>query len=122
MGHHPVFGEITALSDGVMMIKVEIPEFIQERMEERGIEIPMDIPDTVELSIADKARFFQDGNPADSMPFSVGDRVAVIAGMGAFGEPQAWMISDYATARQRMQDRPMDRPERRNPPPRRRDN
>ena len=115
----PVFGEIIALSDGVMTIRVEIPEFIQERMDDRGIEPPLDMPDTVELSIAEKARFFQEGNPTDAMPFGVGDRVAVIAGMGGFGLPQAWLISDYDTAMQRMHDRPMDRPERQNNPPRR---
>ncbi len=99
----PVFGTITALSDDSITISIEIPGFVQAKLDERGIELPADIPDSVTLSISERTHYAQSSEEVDAMPFGVGDQVAVLAGAGEFfGGPVACIISDYASAEARM--------------------
>lgn len=98
----PAFGEITALSEDSVTIKPEVPDFIQEKMDERGIE-PPELPDEVTMALTDHTRFLQDSEQVDSNPFKVGDHVALMAGAEQDGGPAAWVMCDYATAQKRME-------------------
>jgi hypothetical protein len=99
----PVFGTITALSADSITINIEIPDFVQAKLDERGIELPTDIPDSVTLSIVERTHYAQSSEEVDTMPYGVGDQVAVLAAAGEFfGGPVACIISDYASAEARM--------------------
>jgi len=102
---HPVFGEIISTADGEVTIAVEIPDFIQAELTERGIELPADLPSEVTLRIAARTKFIVQGEEVTENPFAVGDKVAVIAGPGREGEPAAWAMSDYDSAQRRMEER-----------------
>jgi hypothetical protein len=102
---HPAFGVITKLSADSITIKPEVPDFIAKRMQEKGRELPGDLPETLTFNIGERTRFAADGEKADRSQFKVGDKVAVMA----FGDPKsgltAGMITDLATAQQKMDQR-----------------
>jgi len=100
----PIFGEITALSADSVTITPEVPEFIQNMLDERGIEPPADLPESITLALAERTRFVLDGEPVEDNPFKVGDQVALMAGPDREGERAVWAMSDYATAEARMEE------------------
>jgi len=109
-GFHPVFGEITSLTAESVTITPEIPAFITERMEERGIEPPDDaafeLPDEITALIDEETTFFVEGEEVESNPFAVGDKVGMHLSRAEEGaESTALSICDSATAEQRMQER-----------------
>lgn len=100
----PAFGEITALSDSEVTISTEIPDFVQAMLDERGITPPGDMPATVTLVIGERTKFFVDSAEADGNPFSVGDKVALLAGPGGDSQPAVWAMSDYASAQAKCEE------------------
>jgi hypothetical protein len=100
----PAFGEITALSDSEVTISTEIPDFVQAILDERGITPPGDMPASVTLAISERTKFFVDSAEADGNPFSVGDRVALLAGPGGDGQPAVWAMSDYTSAQAKCEE------------------
>ena len=99
----PVFGTITSLTDDSVTIKIEIPDFVLDRMQENGRELPADIPSEVTLKYGDRTRFIVNGEPVDGMPFKVGDQV-VAMGIKLEGDVAAAAIADMASAKQRMEE------------------
>lgn len=100
----PLFGTITALSGDSITITPEVPDFVADELQQRGMQVPTDLPSSVTLSIVERTRFAKDGAQVESDPFSVGDKVAIIGwrGRGGEGEPLAAIISDYASAQQKL--------------------
>jgi len=102
---HPAFGVITKIDDKEVTISPEVPEFIADRLKEHGVELPKDLPDSITATIREPTRFVVDGEVVEKNPFSKGDHVAVIIVMGREGKPVAFAITDYATAKKRMEER-----------------
>ena len=101
----PAFGVITKITDDSVTISPEVPDFIAERLKERGVELPMDLPESVTAAILEPTRFVVDGEVVEQNPFGKGDHVALIIVMGREGKPVAFAITDYATAKKRMEER-----------------
>jgi hypothetical protein len=101
----PLFGEIVALTSDSVTLSLEIPDFVQLKLEERGLAPPDEMPHEITLTLSDNAKFFVQGDEATGIPFVVGDEVAVMAGPSAGDAPAVWIMSDYESARMRMAER-----------------
>jgi hypothetical protein len=101
----PVFGKITKLTDSEVTIKVEVPDFVAERMKEKGKDLPADMPSEVTLKIGDRTRYIVNSERVDAMPFKVGDSVAAM-GIKLDDTLAAAVISDLASAKARMEQGP----------------
>ncbi len=99
----PVFGKITSVTDDEISLKVEIPDFILERMTGMGREIPEDLPDEVTVKYGERTRFRAHGGFADSLPFKVGDLVMAVVVRNE-EELGAVMICDLATVKERLEE------------------
>lgn len=96
----PAFGEIIAMDEGSITIRPEIPAFIQAKMDERGFDKEIELPAELVFGLGEKTRYVVDGEPSESNPFSIGDKVAVSGGKG--GQKPAFAVADYATVEARM--------------------
>jgi len=101
-GAPPVFGEITAMNGDSATIRIELPDFILERMQESGREMPADLPSEVTVTLGDKMRFAQNSEQVDENPFGVGDMVVVVVRRGGGDTPVAFLMADWASAEARM--------------------
>ena len=101
----PAFGVITKITDDAVTIRPEVPDFIAERLEDRSVDLPKDLPESVTAAILEPTRFVVDGEVVEQNPFGKGDQVAVVIVMGREGKPVALAITDYATAKKRMEER-----------------
>lgn len=98
----PVFGTISEITDDRVTISIELPGFVLDHMAERGVEVPADLPESVTLALGARTHYLVDNQPADDNPFSIGDKVAVMAGRNDDSEPVAFAIVDWATVELRI--------------------
>jgi hypothetical protein len=107
----PMFGTVTAVSAGSLTIRPEVPDFLAGMMQEHGIEAPQ-LPDSITVQLDERTKFFENSTEADSNPFAVGDKVAIMGG-GPKSDKAAKAVSDYATAQTRMANMKEKRAEKR---------
>lgn len=100
-GPRPAFGVITSIDGDSLTLAPEIPDFVAERMEEHGRDLP-ELPDSITVVLGERTRFLVEGEPVDELPFAVGDHVAVMGGLD--GEHPAFAVADYATVEQHMEE------------------
>ncbi|MBN2081229.1 hypothetical protein JW859_03365 [bacterium] len=98
----PVFGEITKISGDQVTVKIEIPDFIMEKMDEAGRELPADMPEEITLIVGKRTRYMSGGEMNEANPFNVGDDIAAMTRLNINDEPEALVISDLAGAEEFM--------------------
>lgn len=96
----PLFGEILSISEGSITIAPKIPDFIAEKMAERGMELPTDLPSETTISLTADTKWFVDSEKADASSFAVGDLVAIVIKPNNDGQPTALKVADAQTAKQ----------------------
>lgn len=96
----PLFGEILSISEGSITIAPKIPDFIAEKMAERGMELPTDLPNEATISLTVDTKWFVDSEKADASSFAVGDLVAIVIKPNNDGQPTALKVADAQTAKQ----------------------
>jgi hypothetical protein len=94
-GPRPVFGELIAIDGDSWTIAPQIPEFIEDRMEERGRELP----DEITVSITDRTWFTYAGEDASAADFAVGDMIVVVPRRTKDG-PVAIHVADAESAKE----------------------
>jgi hypothetical protein len=100
----PAMGTITAISSSSVTIKPELPQFLADKLKERGIEPPK-LPDSLTFAIAGDTRFIDKGEKVDSNPFGVGDKVVLMLAPGGAGEqPTVRLIADFETAKKKIEE------------------
>jgi hypothetical protein len=101
-GERPVFGKITAIGNGSITLKPEIPEFIKQRMEENGRELPQ-LPESLSFKLDSNTDYVRNDSPAQSSDFKVGDEIAaVLDGPARTGNAVALHVADLASAKKIM--------------------
>lgn len=98
----PVFGEITRISGDEMTVKLEIPDFILDKLDEAGRELPEDMPEEITLIVGERTRYLAGGEMNAESPFNVGDSIAAMTRLNINDEPEALVISDLAGAEEFM--------------------
>ena len=105
----PIFGEILSISEDSITIAPKIPDFVAEKMAERGMDLPTDLPSEATISLTAETKWIVEGKKGDSSSFAVGDLVAIVAKPSKDGQRIALKIGDAASAKQfikpRMQER-----------------
>jgi len=98
----PVFGEIIKISGDELTVKIEIPDFILDKLDEAGRELPEDMPEEITLIVGERTRYLAGGEMNAESPFNVGDSIAAMTRLNINDEPEALVISDLAGAEEFM--------------------
>jgi hypothetical protein len=100
-----MFGKITAIADGKITVKPEIPDWIKQRMEENGRQLPQ-LPDSISFGVDSNTQYMLKGAPAKLSDFKVGDEIAaMLNGPARKGDAVALRLADAASARQEFEKR-----------------
>ncbi|HES58080.1 MAG TPA: hypothetical protein ENO21_01475, partial [Firmicutes bacterium] len=97
-GPRPVFGELVAIDGDSWTIAPQIPEFIEERMEERGRDLP-ELPAEITVLITERTWFTYGGEDAVAEDFAIGDMVVVVPRRTKDG-PVAMHVADAESAKE----------------------
>jgi hypothetical protein len=107
-GPRPIFGTVSQVNGSSITIKPEIPDFLKDMVpagkgDKRG-KFEGKLPASISVSIDSQTKFIVNKQPQSSNPFKVGDKVVVVPA-GEPGSASARIVSDYASAKARMQER-----------------
>ncbi len=96
----PMFGEILSISEDSITIAPSLPDFVKERMADRGLAVPDDLPSEATIALTTDTKWVSGGEKADTSSFEVGDMVVVATKPNDEGQLTAIKIADVESAKQ----------------------
>jgi len=106
----PVFGTITSVSSDSVTVKPEVPQFIIDKLPNKGEKLEGKLPDSITVKLDSQTKFVVNSEPQQSNPFAQGDKVAIV-GDGEKGNLTARVVSDFASFQKRIEQRMQERQE-----------
>jgi hypothetical protein len=114
-GPRLIFGTVSSVSGSSMTVKPEVPDFLKDMLPNKGEKLGKfegKLPESISVSLDSQTKYVVDKQEQSSNPFKSGDKVAILP-EGQPGSATARIVSDYASAKARMQERKEKRQEKR---------
>jgi hypothetical protein len=102
-----IFGTVTSASGSSLTVTPEIPEFLKDALPNKGEKLDKiegKLPASITVSLNEGTKFVVDKEEQSGNPFRNGDKVAILP-QGEPGNASARIVSDYASAKARIQQR-----------------